>query len=83
MFQNEHSQASFLKSIPKYIKDEVSESFVGSKKRDRSDSISDHEESTITKEKLQTIMEAIIEELQLYEYLKNLKKEKNQNKRMP
>jgi hypothetical protein len=65
-----------LNSIPEYIKEEIN---CDEKQSD----LEGQEGNTDFIEKLDQIKEAINYELQLYENLKNLKKQRNQSKRLP
>lgn len=75
-FQNEKARLGFLKSIPKYIMNEIE-----SQNQGTSDKSETGGGSFLLK--FEQIKEAIRSEIELYEYLKDLKKEKNQNKRLP
>ena len=73
LFQSEKGEAMFLSSIPPFIEREISQG--------QRDHISEGSASYETKTR--EIDTAIRNEIGLYEYLKNLKKEKNQQKRLP
>ena len=79
-FQNEESRKRFLMTVPEYIVDETQGN--GSKPPTPTSSKSNIGNEQFL-QKLNQIGESITHELDLYEYLKDLKKEKNQNKRMP
>jgi hypothetical protein len=66
----------FLSSIPKYLQDEVENTPEGNS------DMSDTGNQSFIK-KLEQIKVAIVNEMEMYDYLKDLKKQNNQNKRMP
>ena len=70
------AKQKFLNSVPPYITEEFD------KDEKQSDNITDTSNLKFI-EKLTQIKNAIIDELELYEYLKQVKKEKNHNKRLP
>lgn len=78
-FQSDNSKHMFVQSIPEYIKDWF-------KQRKTQPDQADSDDFSVTisfDEKLKQVYPAIGKELELYEILKNLKKEKNKIKRMP
>jgi hypothetical protein len=78
-FQNENARAGFLRSIPDYIKDDFA-SYEDD--HDQKSELSEQQPKNFMK-KLKQIEEAIKHELELYDMLKELKKVRNQNKRLP
>lgn len=76
-FQTERAKEGFLNSIPGYIKDEILSP--------GNDDLGSEQSSPPVEfvDKLKDIKTSIEYELRLYDYLKVLKKENNQKKRLP
>ena len=77
-FQSDDARDHFLGSIPEYITQEE----LGNKVKQEENS-SHSGDSVSFDTKLLQVYESIKRELELYELLLNLKKERNKNKRLP
>lgn len=83
-FQSVEAQDLFEKSIPECIKQECRDRMKPEQMMmDENGSEDSNGGSTTFDEKLQQILAAIKFEQELYELLKDLKKERNKNKRLP